>query len=189
MRSVKDMSEAEYALGVNCGITLAGIKPASLFTVKKSLIKNISLYGKNFDKKGFSFKYLKSSGDRILVYIYHRDRLKKILDDEETKKFLYGAGYNYDTVEEALTELIKRLRTAEKFPHEIGVFLGYALEDVKGFIRSPMDGVYFTGYWKVYAHAEEKKRQFARYRMCSKNITDKLKNGESLLEIFKAQTA
>ena len=43
------MSETEFSVGKNCGVTFAGIKPSSLVSVKKE--------GANERGKGFSFVF------------------------------------------------------------------------------------------------------------------------------------
>ena len=50
--------------------------------------------------------------------------------------------------EQCLARLIERLKDADEFPHEIGLFLGYPPEDVEGFIQEP-NGQKYTGIWKV----------------------------------------
>jgi len=178
------MAEIEYALCTNCGLTLAGVKPASLFNVKVGLVKDLKYYKKVFLRCGVEVKFIKLNGDKLLIYAFKRSKLKKVLFDKDNMEFLRGCGYEYFDVDEALKILIKKLRFEKEFPHEIGVFLGYALEDVKGFISSPSEGVCFTGYWKVYAHAKEKACMFSRYRFCVATLERKLKNGESLARIF-----
>lgn len=179
------MSELEHTLCVNCGVTLAGIKPASLFSIKSEAVKNLKDYKRVFLSRGVEVRFIKLNGDRMLVYAFKRNALEKILSDKDNAEFLKERGYDCADLDGALKILIRRLRFQSEFPHEIGIFLGYALEDVKGFIASPRDGVYFTGYWKVYAHAEEKSLMFARYRFCTDTLERKLKSGESLNQIFK----
>ena len=57
-------------------------------------------------------------------------------------------------------------RTAE-FPHEIGLFLGYPPEDVKGFMRDPLHGYKYIGCWKVYGDVERARKMFDRYTRCT----------------------
>ena len=52
------------------------------------------------------------------------------------------------------TRTQKRLNT-KNFPHEIGVFLGYPLDDVIGFIEHKP--YYLVGDWKVYQNVNEAK--------------------------------
>ena len=48
------------------------------------------------------------------------------------------------------------------FPHEMGVLLGYPLEDVKGFINNRGRIFLYTGYWKVYSDLQQKMDLFGR---------------------------
>ena len=70
------------------------------------------------------------------------------------------------------------------FPHEIGVFLGYPIEDVKGFIESPHSGYKTVGTWKVYSNEECAAKTFEQYRRCSQNICQKMVSGFDLADIF-----
>ena len=70
-----------------------------------------------------------------------------------------------------------------EFPHEIGVFLGYPLGDVCGFLRDP-DGCILCGEWKVYENAGEAAKTFERFRRCSACICRHMRNGKSLAQIF-----
>lgn len=180
------MSETEYALGYHCGVTFAGIKPASLISLKKEPSDAVDYYAERFAGKGFRFERMRESEERLLLYVYNFAKLKEVLFDEENFSFLKNRGYRYATTEEAVEELRGRLTGAE-FPHEIGVFLGYALEDVKGFIENPVEGVQLTGCWKVYGNAAEKAKLFDRYKRCSACILGKLQSGKPLAAIFNAK--
>ena len=47
------------------------------------------------------------------------------------------------------------------FPHEMGVLLGYPVEDVRGFMEQNGQNALYQGYWKVYAHVPDVyKRQY-----------------------------
>lgn len=62
---------------------------------------------------------------------------------------------------------MRRLREEETFPHEIGLFLSYPPEDVRGFIRSPACGYKCVGCWKVYGDVCAARRTFGAYRRCT----------------------
>ena len=68
---------------------------------------------------------------------------------------------------EALETLRRRVLSEEGFPHEIGVFLGYPLPDVLGYIQNRGKNSKLTGFWQVYGDADEAARSFRRYRKCS----------------------
>lgn len=177
------MSETEYALGAHCGITFAGIKAASLVSLKRQCKECIGRYEEYFAARGFGFLELRDDGERVLTYVYNRRQLGEILFDEANKNFLESEGYFYDSAEQAL-EILKSRMDGEEFPHEIGIFLNYPLDDVRGFIAHPNDGVKLVGYWKVYGDEERKKRIFDTYAKCTSKIKEKLLRGVPLQSIF-----
>jgi len=182
------MSDTEITLGTYCGITFAGIKAASLFSIKRECAKCIGKYIRHFKKRGFNFYILKAESKRLLLYVYNAEQMQRILFDEQNRQFLRKRGYEYETVEQALSILKANMASGE-FPHEIGIFLGYPIEDVKGFIAHPNADVQLVGYWKVYEGAERKKRIFDRYEKCTKNIVGKLYSGIPLEQIFNGGSA
>lgn len=82
-------------------------------------------------------------------------------------------GYCTDSCERCIAFLIRRLCLYEEFPHEIGLFLGYPVEDVKGFIKNKADRAKCVGCWKVYGDLNEAQRQFNRFKKCTR-IYEKL---------------
>ena len=66
-----------------------------------------------------------------------------------------------------MTDLVRRLRGSAEFPHEIGLFLSYPPEDVRGFIENRAQNFKRAGLWKVYGDVEQAQRLFARYRKCT----------------------
>lgn len=128
------MSQAEYNLGKHCGITFAKLKPASLYTIKEDEREIFIHFLEKFRAKGFEYKFMRVAKGRFLVYVYNRSCLEKILFDERNRRFLQERGYNYKTLTQSV-ELMRERLQEEDFPHEIGVFLGYPLEDVRGFIE------------------------------------------------------
>lgn len=58
--------------------------------------------------------------------------------------------------------IVRKLRRSEDFPHEIGLFLGYPLEDVAGFMELGPCSCKCTGCWKVYGNVEAAKKKFAQ---------------------------
>ncbi len=180
------LSGTGYALGVNCGITFAGLKPASLFWLKEEQCGELDYYRKSFAKRKFRFMVVKSAEGRRLFYVFNQNKLEELLFDKQNRTFLHSCGYRYDGIGGALIELKRRLQGDCDFPHEVGLFLGYPLEDVRGFMADARRGVCTEcGYWKVYGHLNEKKKIFERYRKCSRCICDKMSSGMSIEEIFK----
>lgn len=75
---------------------------------------------------------------------------------------------------------MQRLREQGEFPHEIGLFLSYPPEDVRGFIESPVCGFKCVGCWKVYGDAREARKTFGRYRRCTEICCARFAQGTTL---------
>ncbi len=178
------MSLTEYSIGRHCGVTFAGLKIASLVSLAKGEEDVVFRLARSFSQKGFAFVLLREDGERLPVYVYHRVRLHDYLQREEIRAFLHTYGYSYRNEEEAIVQL--RARMGEAFPHEIGIFLGYPLADVCGFIRDPY-GCLMCGAWKVYANVDKAQRTFEQYRRCSACICRHMQQGRSLAQIFNVK--
>lgn len=84
----------------------------------------------------------------------------------------------------ALAHLRRNFSPPGGFPHEIGVFLGYPLEDVRGFIAGGGEGCKLCGYWKVYGDVERARQSFARYDRCRAALCARIDQGKRLPDIF-----
>ena len=78
-----------------------------------------------------------------------------------------------DNIDDVLREL-KRRYAIYNFPHELGIFLGYPINDVKDFIDNPKKKCLLCGYWKVYSDKENAKRIFRIFDNVRSNAMDKI---------------
>lgn len=92
----------------------------------------------------------------------------RLLADPRTLDFLAGEGYALGTADALLNQLADRLCCEGEFPHEIGVFLGYPLADVIGFIENRGKNFTACGYWKVYTDPTAAQAEFDRYKKCER---------------------
>ena len=110
---------------------------------------------------GICYRALTFCRDKYLVLLYRPAQLKTYLKQPEVKTFLADYGYEENSLEKVLERLSLRVREHSKneieFPHEIGIFLNYPLEDVRGFIEHKGQDSLFCGYWKVYHDPEKAK--------------------------------
>lgn len=155
----------------HCSPTLAGLKTANMFTClyddPQALNGAIRAFNKRLGKKGLRMMPLRRGKERALIYVYRPSRLKSDLRDPLSTELLLERGYDCTSCSRCLSRLIGRLKSAEEFPHEIGLFLGYAPDDVKCFMHDPNEGLLCTGCWRVYDNENEKKRLFARFKKCT----------------------
>lgn len=89
-------------------------------------------------------------------------------------------GYCCDDPARCLGRLMQRLREQAEFPHEIGLFLSYPPEDVRGFMESPAYGYKCVGCWKVYDDAAAARRTFGQYGRCTKIYCARFAQGFTL---------
>ncbi len=181
----------EETLACHCGETLAGIKPANLICCTKEAYPDIGaqlkVLNSQLNGKGIYFLVLCSCQKRDLVLVYRPKLLSQHLEDARVRRFLAQNGYPADRgLAQMLAFLQKRIQQQEQFPHEIGVFLGYPIEDIEGFVRHKGQNYQYSGYWKVYANVEDKKQMFARYTRCRKAILKRVHAGISIAQLFKA---
>ena len=66
------------------------------------------------------------------------------------------------------------------FPHEMGIFLGYPLEDVKGFIEHEGKDYLYQGYWKVYGDVEKCEKMFSVYNRVKAQVVEEIEKGKAL---------
>ena len=132
---------------------------------------------RRFAPKGLRFLPLRIEKNYALIYVYRPERLKADLSYKEASGILNRYGYG-TTESRCVAHLIGRLRENGDFPHEIGLFLSYPPEDVKGFIEQAKPK--FSGYWKVYGDENSAREIFERYKRCTESYLHQLNNGSSL---------
>lgn len=123
-----------------CSPTLASLKTASLincyFINEKQLEKDMAELNLLLNGKGIKIQTLRKSKKSVLIYVYRIDMLAKDLMKPGVKEVLTYYGYDSTEPEKAIEKLKMRLSETTEFPHEIGLFLGYPVGDVVGFIKN-----------------------------------------------------
>ena len=114
------MSEAEYALGYHCGITFAGLKPASLFWIDAEQFDSLGCLRRCFAERDFRFVTLRQKNGKRLLFVFHREYLARILFAKDNFAFLHSLGYAYSAAGQAVVQLRDRIRADKEFPHEVG---------------------------------------------------------------------
>ena len=174
----------------HCSPTLAGIKPAGLFSCcmasEEKILEEIRQLNMELGKKGIVVSVMAKKDGRALIYVYRAGLLKKALENEDTKEFLKKYGYDGLSAEKSVARLKHRLAQFEDFPHEIGVFLGYPLEDVKGFIENEGRNCKCVGCWKVYCNECEAVKTFERFKKCTGIYRKLYERGRTVLQLTVA---
>lgn len=177
----------EQSVIENCAPTLAGIKSANLFsyhfTEKATVLEELSAINAKLGTKGVYVEALLWKRDSALIYTYRRSLLEKELQQDGAVPLLSQYGYPDCKVESCLSHLRKRLCDYDCFPHEIGIFLGYPLEDVIGFIENGGKNCKTCGLWKVYCNECEKEKLFEKLRKCTRIYTQVFAEGRSITQM------
>ncbi len=162
---------SEDSIVYHCAPTLAGIKTGNLFSAefhsKDELIHFARTVNRQLTHKGLRFLLMRADEKRALFYLYRPSALQRDLQSSTARKILTKRGYNPQNCDVCVAELARRLRTANEFPHEIGLFLGYPPEDVYGFIHNKASDYKCVGCWKVYGDENAARQTFAKYKKCT----------------------
>ena len=158
----------ERAIIDHASPTLARLKLGNLFnyTMWDGFPAEFATLSEQLMDKGVTMTILKIFRGKALIYLYRAEELEKSLADKGVRQLLEACGYSAFDVEGALDILRTRLHSLDVFPHEIGVFLGYPLEDVLGFIENGGRNCLSCGCWKVYSNECEALKAFERYEKC-----------------------
>ena len=101
--------------------------------------------------------------------------MARVFTNKKCISFLRFLGYpsDYD-METYINILINKLHSPE-FPNEIGIFLGYPLKDVLGFMGYGKNELYTTRFWKIYGDPSisyEVSNSFLKDRAIMKKMID-----------------
>lgn len=173
----------------HCAPTLAGIKISGLFgfyfEAELCLTNSLNSINQLLSPKGIRAEVLRIRGNNALILVYRHSMLLEKLNDENVIAFLESYGYCQGPLHEIINHLKIRL-TRNDFPHEIGIFLGYPLHDVAGFINQNGKNSKVAGCWKVYSDEDSAKKLFLKYGKC-KNVYMKLfSQGKSFEQLIVA---
>ena len=166
----------------HCAPTLAGIKTGNLFSASydsvEQLDDDIRSMNTRLKGKGLRIVRLRARDNRALIYVYRPDKLADDLERMDAKAILARSGYRQTAESAELIDMLsKRIEDSPEFPHEIGLFLGYPPEDVKGFIECGGQRCKACGLWKVYGDVCSAEKLFRKYHKCKCVYMECLKRG------------
>lgn len=180
----------EELLIEHCAPTLAGVKTGNLFCYKlqdeETIADIVALWDSKLYRQGVAVKVIKCSGDseNYLVYVYRKKSLRRDLNVPGAKEFLKEQGYEgCETLNQYIRKLSTRVKGCNDFPHEIGLFLGYPLADVVGFIENKGKNYHCTGCWKVYNDPTAAQKCFEEYKRCTAFYKLMYQNGKSIMQL------
>lgn len=180
----------ERSLIEHCSPTLASLKVGSLFSFLspacEDLHAQIRALNAQLQQKGLTLRLVKPLGERALCYLYRTSHLDAMLSDPDNAAFLRSHGYETVDAQCALETLCARLEENPDFPHEIGLFLGYPLGDVIGFIENKGKNCLCCGCWKAYTNACAAQKLFTKFGKCTEVYRRMYASGRTLTQLTVA---
>lgn len=175
----------------NASPTLAGLKTGNLFSAEYSNRQQINDEIRQLNyiltRKGLRAVPVRYMKHRVLIYLYRPEYLGRDIQKEDVAQILREKGYSLTSPDRCLAELISHMNRCgegESFPHEIGLFLGYPAEDVRGFMNDTRKNVRAVGYWKVYGDRRAAENTFQKYRKCTDMYCRQLQKGKTLDQLI-----
>lgn len=167
--------------------SFCGIKPANMFSVSKEVFcrKEYENWEERFSLHGLESFFIELSGTRILMFVYNKSWTERILSVPYVKKYLEGKGYDYSGRKDFFSMLKTRLDSSSDFPHEIGIVLGYPVEDVIAFEKCSGKNCKYCGAWKCYSDVDNARNCENRFRECSRLCSRWFDEGCSVTQIVK----
>lgn len=187
LNSMEDKEYMENFLVYNLSLVIAGAKPSVTITIKKNnynLYNNWTILGNSFIKDlKLNYVQLRECEDAIVILVYDQFILEEYLNSEANRKFLTKLGYSYNST---ITEYVNTLKSRyEKYhcPHELGIFLGIPIKDVKDFMECTTKKCLLCKYWKVYNDSHSAQLIFNKYDKIKEYTMKTMLKGNSSINL------
>lgn len=184
------------------GGVIAGIKPSAIFSIpmraycvgrwrqleRQALDEALRVYARVLPSYGASLAVLYRNDRRVYLMIWRPDMIEAALADADASAILQQEGYAPASADEQVMELRRRLVAYYRrdagavFPHEIGLFLGYPPEDVRGFVAG--EEATCVGPWRAYGDADAAQRRFDALERQERRCRRRFARGETLGALF-----
>jgi hypothetical protein len=140
-----------------------GIKPSELLNVS---LKNDEW--RNFktvltQKENLQLEEIRELNGRLQVIFYRKEILDSVLKQKQIYDFLVSMDYPKKYSVEVYLRILKQKLMMSQFPHEIGIFLGYPLKDVLGFMGILPLPYRRTQGWRIYGEEMPSDELYIKY--------------------------
>lgn len=181
-----DLSQVETKMALQCAPIIRGIKISNLLIVSSSDEEAVRVILK---RTGMIHYRLLRQDDKTTFLLFRKLQLATYLQDPNVQSILKANGYDDLSLGGILRTFQCRYQTymnqGEGFPHEMGLLLGYPVEDVEGFMEHKGKKYLYSGYWKVYEDVPSKIKLFEEYENAKEELIVLLANGHSIREIVQ----
>lgn len=181
-----DIDNIELQLVLQCAPVIAGIKISNLLIIKtETLFPALDI----LKSSHFCHFLLRKDIDKTAILLYNPEKLQEYLKQDKVAALLRQLGYEDCSLGQVLSVFRMRylnyMEHPQEFPHEMGVLLGYPIEDVTGFMQNEGRNFLYTGYWKVYENLAEKIQLFRSYELVKEQQVQMIAEGVEMAEIIR----
>jgi hypothetical protein len=130
---------------------------------------------------------LRSSEEGKLLLFYAPSLLKRSLQHPAATDFLQKLGYpDVSNLQNTLHELQLRFQhDTSSMPHEIGLFLGYPLKDVAGFMHRDKQTCTGRRLWCFYGDPNPSLELWKRFTACRNRMAERLQSACNPLRLLQ----
>lgn len=180
----------EMQMALQCAPLLTGLKVSNLLIIAAEDIVKMKQILKYSDVE---YRILSVRKEKATILLFRREELERYFKQDGVKMMLAMMGYQDFSLQSLLFCFQKRYIAYQKkegrFPHEMGIFLGYPIEDVIGFIRHQGKEFVCNGYWKVYDRPKQKKLLFKRFDKAQKLLVEYISAGGKMEYVLQEKKA
>lgn len=183
-----DVWKLENRLALQCAPVITGIKLSNLLILSSEDEGKLRAILK---KTGIISYRLLQEKNKTTYLLFRKIPLCVYVNNKNIQKFLEEMGYRDFTLGKILCTFQYRyesyMRQRKDFPHEMGILLGYPIEDVQGFIEEKGKNYLYSGYWKVYQDVASKKKLFEQYENAKEELILWLEYGykvQTMIQLF-----
>lgn len=201
--------EAEFVRTLVCqaGLVMAGEKPAAIFGFtprawkaggcskeKRGLCARLlAVYSAKLASYGVCLAGLARKSDGLMLLAWRPERVGGLLADAKNRAFLAECGLDEGDSRALMGALVCRLREyyqgRRAFPHEIGLVLGYPVEDVRAFLADGGRGAKAVGRWRAYGDVDAAARRFEELTALEKRCKRLYLAGVPVTELLRLGAA
>ena len=180
-----DLENIETQLALQCAPLITGLKVSNLLIIPKG---NEEVVKRILNRTGISYYRLIQTRTKTTFLLFRRNELEEFLSDENVRNVLMKAGYKSLQIGKILRTFSLRyeayMQGDKSFPHEMGLLLGYPVEDVVGFVENNGKNFLYSGYRKVYENQKAKVKLFDKFKVAEETLIHLLSNGLSMSDII-----
>ena len=187
MMGTMNQDSVEFQLALQCAPLITGIKISNLLMVAA---ENEDLVMDLVQGSGITCFCVMRTTKKTAFLLYRKAKLEAYIFKPEVQQLLRKLGYEDFSLENVLHSFRKKyqahMNQGKQFPHEMGLLLGYPVEDVVGFMENNGKNYLYSGYWKVYGNLEDTLKTFEAYDRARDYVICMTGNGNEIRDILAA---